>query len=115
MGQARDAIGIGNLPVGKTALSKAMAIVAELQNSLDLNAGWDGARDLYDLYGYMTVELTEVNVKGEIERIDPVREMLSKLCQSWREAIESQTKQGAVAGQSSGASPGTRAPFSAAV
>ena len=116
LGQAREELAAGRLSTGKTALSKGMAIIAELQNSLDLNAGWEGAQGLYDLYGYMTLELTEVNVHGELDRIEPVRSMLSELCQSWQEAIESQATQGTTAhARAAGAKAGARAPFSAAV
>ncbi|MBI5137098.1 MAG: flagellar export chaperone FliS [Nitrospirae bacterium] len=116
LGQARESLGENRLSRGKTALSKAMAIIAELQNSLDLKAGWSGAEDLYHLYGYMTLELTQANLKGELERIDQVRDLLGGLCDAWRQAIESQERE-AVASRVPGAASltGERTRFRASV
>jgi flagellar protein FliS len=89
LGQAREHLDAGRTGPGKTALSKAVAIVAELQNSLDPEAGWDGAEDLGHLYGHMILELTQANLRGELDRIDAVRDLLSGLYGAWREAIVS--------------------------
>jgi len=90
LGHAHEELSEGRLSTGKTALSKGMAIIAELQNSLDREAGWDGAERLYDLYDYMMRALTEANISGELERIEEVRTMLSNLCDTWRQAVDSQ-------------------------
>jgi len=89
LGQAREELEAGRLPTGKTALSKGMAIIAELQNTLDREAGWDGAEDLFDLYDYMMRSLTEANISGNLVHIDEVRSMMSDLCDTWRKAIDS--------------------------
>lgn len=89
LGRAREALAEGRLGPGKTALSKGMAIVAELQNSLDPAAGWDGAQDLSHLYGHMILELTEANLRGDLTRIDRVRELLAGLYGAWAQAIDS--------------------------
>jgi flagellar protein FliS len=89
LGQAREELGEGRLSTGKTALSKGMAIVAELQNSLDRESGWDGAENLFDLYDYMMRALTEANISGNLECIDEVRTMMVDLCDTWRKAIDS--------------------------
>jgi len=89
LGRAREDLAAGRLGPGKTALSKALAIVAELQNSLDPTAGWDGAENLSHLYGHMILELTEANVRGDLTRIERVRDLLSGLYEAWRQAVES--------------------------
>ncbi len=94
LGLARQALADGQLGPGKTALSRAIAIIAELQNSLDHDAGWSGSQDLAQLYSYMIMELTQVNVSGEIARIGEVQNLLNGLYDSWREAIDS-TRQAA--------------------
>ncbi|MFQ5508851.1 MAG: flagellar export chaperone FliS [Leptospirillia bacterium] len=89
LGQARQDLEDGRLGPGKTALSKGMAIVAELQNSLDHEAGWDGSEDMSHLYSHMILELTEANLRGDLDRIDGVRGLLTGLYDAWAEAIES--------------------------
>lgn len=131
LGQAREGLAARRLGPGKTALSRAMAIITELQNSLDLEAGWDGAQDLGHLYGHMILELTQANLKGELHRIDAVRDLLAGLYGAWREAIESRSATPAppdapdgspggsggdpAAGAGGGDPPSGRAPFRASV
>jgi len=119
LGRAREELGAGRLGPGKTALAKALAIVAELQNTLDPAAGWDGAEGLFHLYGHMILELSEANVTGDLKRIERVRELLANLYEAWTQAVEStagapapDAPQGAGSG---GAGPGERAPFRAQV
>jgi flagellar secretion chaperone FliS len=89
LGRAREDLSRGRLGPGKTALSKALAIVAELQNSLDPAAGWDGAEGLFHLYGHMILELAEANLTGDLKRIERVRELLTGLYEAWTQAVES--------------------------
>jgi len=91
LGQARAHLGEGRIGPGKTALSKAVAIVAELQNSMNFEAGWDGAEDLSHLYGHMLLELTRANVDDDPAPIDAVAELLSGLYGAWKQAIASVT------------------------
>jgi len=119
LGQAREHLDAGRTGPGKTALSKALAIIAELQNSLDPEAGWAGAEGLAHLYGHMILELTEANLKGELARIDAVRGLLTGLYEAWREAIESQSAASSSAAGTGpapgGAAPTDRPPFRASV
>lgn len=108
--RAREDLAQRRLGPGKTALSKGMAVIAELQNSLDPTVGWSGAEDLSNLYGHMMLELTEANVSGDLGRIERVRDLLTHLYDAWREAIES-----ASAGPGDGPDPAPPAPFHADV
>jgi flagellar protein FliS len=121
LGRAREDLEAGRLGPGKTALNKGMAIIAELQNSLDAEAGWTGAEDLAHLYGHMILELTQANLTGDLDRVDAVRDLLTGLYDAWKEAIESRAAKapaegGAPAGTAgegtgTGADTGDRAPF----
>jgi flagellar protein FliS len=116
LGRAREELSRGRLGPGKTALSKALAIVAELQNTLSPTAGWDGAEGLFHLYGHMLLELTEANVAGDLKRIERVRELLTGLYEAWTQAVESVA--GAPAPDAPpdvGSGSGERAPFRAQV
>jgi flagellar protein FliS len=116
LGQAREHLEARRIGPGKTALSKAMAIVAELQNTLDPQAGWEGAEGLHHLYGHMLLELTEANLKGELNRIDAVRGLMTGLYDAWREAIESQPAAPSAADAApGGTAQGERPPFRASV
>lgn len=115
LGRAREDLAEGRLGPGKTALSKALAIVAELQNSLDPAAGWDGAETLSHLYGHMILELTEANVGGDLTRIDRVRALLENLYDAWTQAVESTATPAPDTPPSGGAGAGERAPFRAQV
>ena len=114
LGRARTELEKGALGPGKTALSKGLAIVAELQNSLDLEAGWDGAQNLSDLYSYMIMELTEANLNNDLERIDGVITLLSDLCATWKQAVDSMAQTSQVSAAASGAAM-DRAPFKVSV
>ena len=63
--QARDAILQRDLHARREATSRLLAIVAELQNTLDLEQGGEVAATLDDLYGYMSRRVLE---QGKIDR-----------------------------------------------
>ena len=75
---------------GRTAdrarsLSKALAIVGELQNSLDHEQGGEIARNLSDLYDFVTSRLVTANVDNQIAAIDEAVGVLEPLADAWRE------------------------------
>lgn len=70
------------------AISKAIAIIEEgLKLSLDEKAGGDLARNLKDLYDYMSNRLLMANIKNEVAGLDEVGGLLADLKTAW-EAIE---------------------------
>jgi flagellar secretion chaperone FliS len=116
LARAREELARGRTGPGKTALSKALAIVAELQNTLSPTAGWDGAEGLFHLYGHMLLELTEANVAGDLKRIERVRELLTGLYEAWTQAVESVAGAPAPdAPPDAGSGSGERVPFRAQV
>lgn len=65
-------------------LTKAIAIIDEgLKVSLDLEAGGELAKNLYDLYEYMCVRLLISNLKNDIESLDEVSNLLSGIKEAW--------------------------------
>lgn len=68
------------------AISKAVALIGELNGSLDHNAGGAISANLKDLYGYMTRRLTEANLKQQDAPLAEVESLLSTLGQAWQEA-----------------------------
>ncbi|MEO5365920.1 MAG: flagellar export chaperone FliS [Magnetococcus sp. WYHC-3] len=83
----------GNLAEHKTCLRRGMAIIAEFQNTLDFNKGGELAIGLFELYGFMIANLTQANMRKEIEPIQQVVEQLKTLLDGWRVAVR-QVKDG---------------------
>jgi flagellar protein FliS len=82
----------GHLENGQIAdkgvyISKAHAIIAELLNSLDVEAGGDLSRSLGSLYGFMLDQLLEAHVGNKTKPIDDVISLLSTLKEGWEGAV----------------------------
>lgn len=81
----------GKLPVrsienfGK-ALLKAQEIITELQVSLDMEKGGEIAKNLMSLYIFFNKTLTETNISKDQSKLKPVLDMMTELCESWRQA-----------------------------
>ena len=83
--QARTYQGEGNVSGRATAIAKALAIVGELQQSLNLEEGGEIARNLDALYFYVTDRLLEANVSGTVQPLDDASGILSMLNEAWIE------------------------------
>ncbi|MCF6265833.1 MAG: flagellar export chaperone FliS [Desulfuromusa sp.] len=70
------------------AVSKAIAIITEFSNTLDYEVGGEIALDLSRLYDFMIRELSTVNARGEIERLEPIERILLDLREGFSGAIE---------------------------
>ena len=71
----------------KMYLRRGLAIVAELQSTLDFEKGGDLAVQLFDLYGFMLERLTQANMKKDVEQIKIVIKNLETLLEGWRDAV----------------------------
>jgi len=83
---AHEAMISGNIPGRRTALNKLMAIIAELQNTLDVTRGGRVAEELDGLYTYMLSRLLKAITEQDAKPIDEVRRLLATLADGWREA-----------------------------
>ena len=68
-----------------TAIAKTLAIVNELQHSLNLEEGGEIARNLDALYFYVTDRLLEANVRGSLQPLDEASSVLTTLNEAWVE------------------------------
>ena len=84
--QAKEAVAAGNLGAKSTAISKTIAIITEFSNTLDRKIGGEIAVDLSRLYDFMLMELSSVNVHGDVKRLDPVEKILLDLREAFAEA-----------------------------
>lgn len=74
------------IPEANYFIIRAENIVAELNNSLDMNRE-PVASSLRNLYEYMLRRLVEANVKKDIRLIDEVIAMALDLRETWVEAV----------------------------
>ena len=80
---ARGHIEHGNIAEKGKALSRASRIVLGLQGALDFNQGGDLARNLDDLYGYVTRRILQANVANDVAIIDEVRGLMLEIRDAW--------------------------------
>lgn len=69
-------------------ISKAIAILSELSNTLDFEVGGEIAENLDGLYGFMIRELTRGNLENKVEPLQVVTRLLTELRSTWLDAIE---------------------------
>lgn len=64
-------------------LSRALAIVSELQSTLDMESGGDVAAHLDKLYGYVHDRLMDTSITQELQPLDDARRVLTTLREGW--------------------------------
>ncbi len=79
---ARDAAGKGLL------IGRALDIIAELNASLNFQAGQELATNLFHLYNFMTGHLTKANQNWDLAALDEVVAMLTQLREAWMEVAQ---------------------------
>ena len=80
----REALAAGDLPRFAENLTRAQAIIAELQGTLDHAAGGAIARDLARLYDFMLFHLTEANVQQSVRHVDEVLRVYTPIAEAYR-------------------------------
>lgn len=70
-------------------IGKAQDIIAELNNSLDMEAGLQLASDLRALYNFLYRHLNEANIERDVAKIDDCVRILDELREAWEEVAES--------------------------
>lgn len=82
--QARGAVRDGQLAAKGLAISRAVRIIEEgLRAGLDLNAGGTLARDLHELYGYLTMRLTLANLHNDEADLAECQRLMEPLREAW--------------------------------
>jgi len=84
VGVAKDAIGRGDIRGRSQAISRALAIVSELQNTLDVQRGGEMAASLDDLYRYLTQRLVHATIHNDTASLDESRRLLETLRDGWQ-------------------------------
>lgn len=71
-------------------IGKALAIVAELMNTLNHDVGGEISQRLEQLYLYVMDEFTRANIEGRAQSLEDAIKVLLILRDAWTEAIEIQ-------------------------
>jgi flagellar protein FliS len=86
LGEAGDGARQNDVRKRANGISRALAIVDELQNTLDMKAGGDIARSLDQLYTYVRSRLLQATIqKGNVAAIDEALRVMTTLREGWIE------------------------------
>ena len=83
LGQARDAMAAGDLLAKRHALSRGLAIIQELQNMLNMEAGGEVAERLDGLYTYIQGRCYDANAQRDPAGLDESVRLLTPLRDAW--------------------------------
>lgn len=75
------------------AISKAIAIITTLSDTLDHQIGGEIAEDLDALYNFMLQNLIQANLKNDPGPLEIVERLLRDLRSAWSEAIDIQRQE----------------------
>jgi flagellar protein FliS len=81
---ARRRLAAGEVAARSAAITKAMAIVAELSGSLNRDEGGEISRNLAELYDYVLRKLQDANLRQADEPLAEALELLSTLSEAWQ-------------------------------
>jgi len=85
IGVAKDAIGRGDIRGRSEAISRTLAIISELQSTLDLERGGEMAASLDDMYRYLTQRMVQATVKNDAAPLDEAKRLLETLRDGWQQ------------------------------
>ena len=85
---AKQKMAEGDFALKGVYIGKARDIIVELNNSLDMEAGMQLAKDLRALYNFMCRHLSEANIERDPVKIDECLKILDELRQAWEEVAQ---------------------------
>jgi len=83
VGEAKQAHAQGNILARGHAISRCLAIIAELQSTLNVAQGGAIAEELDRLYTYVTTRLLDVSVKQDVAGLDEIHRLLTSVRDGW--------------------------------
>lgn len=82
--QARGALKQGNVEGKGKAIGRAVRIIEEgLKAGLDVKAGGQLAADMRDLYDYVTLRLTQANLRNDEKLLEECQALIEPLRSAW--------------------------------
>ncbi|MCF8025537.1 MAG: flagellar export chaperone FliS [Desulfobacteraceae bacterium] len=86
--QAKMAMEEGDRVTRLEKISRALAIITELSNTLDFEKGGEVAENLDALYAFITRELTRSNMENDPAPVETAIGILTELHEAWCQAAE---------------------------
>lgn len=83
LASARGHIMHGNVAEKGKAIARCGRIIMGLQGALDFDQGGDLARNLDELYSYVTRRLLRANAHNDLEILDEVRGLMAEIRDAW--------------------------------
>lgn len=80
---ARSCVEKGDIVRKAGLLHSSVVLLGELRGSLDLQTGGSLARNLSDLYEYMTRQLVHANASNDVAAITEVQGLLREIREAW--------------------------------
>jgi flagellar secretion chaperone FliS len=93
--QAKSYLEQGNIEGRTHAINRTLAIISELQASLNFEEGGQVARSLESLYAYMKQRLVAANLGQESGPLTEVISLLTTLQSAWEELVSQELRQSA--------------------
>ena len=90
--EAQEADANGKIALRGKAISKTLAIVGELQSTLNIAQGGEIARELDRLYSYIQGRLLDVTAKKDRTALPEVHKLLSTVRDSWAQIANPATQ-----------------------
>ncbi|OFW46068.1 MAG: flagellar export chaperone FliS [Acidobacteria bacterium RIFCSPLOWO2_12_FULL_67_14b] len=81
---ARDAVERKDIHARRDAISRVLAIISELQSTLDMDRGGTLAADLDGLYGYITRRVMDAALHNDTVPLDDARRLIETLRDGWQ-------------------------------
>ena len=75
-------------------IGKTLAIISELMNTLDHEAGGQLAADLENLYIFMMDKLIDANIHNKVEDLEVVEKLMMTLFEAWNDVVSNPRKDG---------------------
>lgn len=69
-------------------IGRAYDVILELNNTLDHKVGGEIAKNLEQLYMYLTDQLTQANITGDPQYLRNCLKILETLYEGWQKAVE---------------------------
>jgi len=83
MTAAKAAMARRDLANKRQAMSRALAIVSELQSTLNMKEGGEVAQRLDSLYGYVNGRLLEANMHGHVGALEDAISVFTTVREAW--------------------------------
>ena len=81
--QAKDCSESGDIAGKSNNINRALDIIAELNQSLNMNEGGDLSANLRRLYLFWSEHLVQAKIKKDTKNVDDVIKMMSSLTEAW--------------------------------